>query len=192
MFGNSTELRCCEIYPHTTTTIFTRRSALASAPQFVESPCRVLIVEFRDEVYADLRSVFEDYGCEVMRASNGASVAARVRRFTPNLALVNESMPDESGWLIAGKLRLTRREPVWLYTDRKPDVGDDWKGCIGVDEILVYGGVVSQLRLRVRERLERWPPICAEYLRGAESRPTATTAPAVKCASWRGSGTIQA
>ena len=105
MFTSSTELRRCDVYPYRATSIVTRRSASTSVQQLVQSPRRVLIVEFRDEVYADLKSALEEYGCLVTRAMTGASVAAQVRLFTPDLTLVNESMPDESGWLIACKLR---------------------------------------------------------------------------------------
>lgn len=183
MFGSLAKLRCCDAYLRSAVTSVNRRSAWAPKEQPVESSRRVLVVEFRDEVFAELKSVFEEHGCEVARAASGASVAAQVKQFAPGLLLVNESMPDESGWLITCKLRLTRqRLPIWLYAVRKPHPFADWKESIGVDEILAYGGVVSRLRLRVRERLERWLRVSAEYLPGAEAWPTATAAAAAKCA----------
>jgi DNA-binding response OmpR family regulator len=115
----------------------------------------VLVVEFRDEVFAELWSVLESHGCVVSRAISGASVAAQVKKFSPDLLLVNESMPDESGWLIACKLRLAkRRQPIWLYAVQKPQDHLNWKECCGVDEIFAYGGVLSQLAQQVSQRME--------------------------------------
>lgn len=157
MFGSSTQLRCCDAYLRSAAKNVTQGYASTRKRKSVELVRRVLIVEFRDEVFADLKSVLEDHGCEVVRAVSGAEVAAQAKRLVPDLFLVNESMPDESGWLITRKLRLTRLyQPVWLYTARVPQVHADWKESSGVDEILVYGGGLSRLGLQVRGRLKSW------------------------------------
>lgn len=159
MFGSSAQLRCCDAYLRSSVkTTASRPSASAAAGQeSVGLSRRVLIAEFRDEVFADLKRLFEDYECEVARAESGADVGEQVKQFVPDLLVVNENMPDESGWLITCKLRLSKhRQPVWLYAARTPRLHADWKEFCGVDEILAYGGVLSRLALRVRQRLENW------------------------------------
>ena len=163
MLASSAQLRCCHAYLHSylhsaATTTAHRRStdSPASDRRIAVHSQRVLVVEFRDEVYASLKSLLEAYGWEVARAASGAEVATQVNRFAPDLLLVNESMPDKSGWLITCKLRLTKhRQPVWLFAAHTPPIRADWKESCGVDEVIAYGGVLSRLVLRVRERLER-------------------------------------
>jgi CheY-like chemotaxis protein len=118
---------------------------------------RVLVVEFRDEVYACLKTLLQESGLEVERAERGDAVAECARRFAPDLILVNEDMPDESGWLIACKLRLgARRCPAWLYTSRLPRCHRDWRQFAGVAEVIDYGGVLLRLTLELRARLRAW------------------------------------
>lgn len=158
MLGSLVKLRCCDAYLCSSLkTTVSRRPATAGAGRQSVSLCRrVLIVEFRDEVFAHLKQLFESYGCEVARAGTGAEVGVQVKQFAPGLIVVNESMPDESGWLITCKLRLTNhRQRVWLYAARTPRLDADWKEVCGVDQILAYGGVLSRLVLRVRQQFDR-------------------------------------
>lgn len=158
MFGSLTQLRCCDAYLRSSvkTTVSRRPASAGAGRESVGLSLRVLIVEFRDEVFDDLKHLFEDYGCEVARAGFGAEVGVQVKQFVPDLVVVNESMPDESGWLITCKLRLTKhRQRVWLYAARTPRLHADWKEVCGVDEILAYGGVLNRLNLRVRQQFDR-------------------------------------
>jgi CheY-like chemotaxis protein len=118
---------------------------------------RVLVVEFRDEVYAGLKTMLQDSGLEVERAERGSAVAACARRFAPDLILVNEDMPDESGWLIACKLRLgAKRCPAWIYAPRLPRCHREWQQFAGVSEVIVYDGVLLRLTVELRARLRPW------------------------------------
>jgi len=119
-------------------------------------PC-VLIVEYRDEVYAVLEGLLEEHGFDVERAESGESATRSLSRFTLDLVLINEDMPDETGWLITCKLRLTRHEqPVWLYAARQPLMKADWKEFSGVDEVIEYGGVLTRLIRNVRPHVVKW------------------------------------
>lgn len=117
-------------------------------------PPRVVVVEFRDEVYAGLKGVLEEAGFQVERGRIGATAAARIRRFEPDLILVNEELPDESGWLMTCKLRLTRcSQPIWLYAVRKPRRRKQWREFWGADEVIEYRGVLAILLQHIRRRL---------------------------------------
>jgi CheY-like chemotaxis protein len=99
-------------------------------------PC-VLVVEFRDEVYVALRSLLEAEGLSVVRATRGAEVAAKTRDLAPHLVLIYADMPDESGWLIACKLRFGLNSgPLWLYTARWPRCLADRQKATGVDQVI--------------------------------------------------------
>lgn len=138
---------------------------------------RVLVIEFRDEVYAGIKSVLEDHDCLVARAEFGATVAGTLARFKPSLVLINESLPDESGWLAAAKIRVMGyQQPMWLYTVRRPQPPATWMQFSGVSEVIDYGGVLFRLIDHVRQHLARW--IC--YLGSdAEERKSIVTSEVV-------------
>lgn len=100
-------------------TVARLRHSAPQASQRLHRAPRVLVVEFRDEVFAALLAALRDQDCEVQRAESGAAAGAALARFLPDLVLVNESLPDESGWLIACKARFwPRRRPGWFYAAR--------------------------------------------------------------------------
>lgn len=159
MLSTLTNLRCCDAYLRSAGGAQKRRTSDSISPgsQSTRFRLRVLVVEFRDEVYAGLRALLDEHGFEVQRAESGSTVAHTFNHFVPDLILLNEDMPDESGWLITCKLRLTRhRQPVWLYTDRQPRFKADWKEHYGIDELIEYGGVLTRLVQRVRQVVAKW------------------------------------
>jgi len=118
---------------------------------------RVLTVECRDEVYAKLKALLDDECCDVARAELGATVASALRQFAPDLILVNGEMPDESGWLIACKMRLRRcLQPVWLYAARPRRLPAAWKDLSGVDKLIQYDGVLPQLLQSIKQNMSAW------------------------------------
>lgn len=158
MFSNLAQLHCCDAYLRSAAKTLNRQSTSTSSfQQTVGSPRRVLVVEFRDEVFANLKTLLENHGCLVARAMSGAAVASLVKGFAPDLILVYESMPDESGGLITCKVRLTQQHQlVWLYAVQEPQVLTGGKDLPSVDDIIAYGGVLSRLTLLVSQRIERW------------------------------------
>ena len=167
MIETLSQLRCYEGYLRSTAIAPARcpSNSNSTASQLTSFRPRVLVVEFRDEVYAGLKAVLEEHGCHVARAEFGATVAGTLIRFSPDLVLVNESMPDESGWLVACKLRLMRhRQPVWLYAVRRPEPIAVWKEFSGVSRLIDYGGILSRLLQHVRQHLAHW-------MRGLDSDP---------------------
>ena len=96
-----------------------------------------LIVEFRDEAFVEIRSRLEDCGWQVVRAEHASDVAARMHNDTPQLVIVSEEMPDESGCLITHKLRQQHCLPVvWLYTSRRKAIARGFGKFCGVDKVL--------------------------------------------------------
>lgn len=115
---------------------------------------RVLIIEYRDEHYVDLKEFFESYGCQVSRAASSDVVSAEARIFSPDLILICERMPGASGCLIACKLRLGHlRQPFWLYSAQGPQDCPEWQEWSGINEVLSYAGRFDLLRALLRQRL---------------------------------------
>ena len=80
MSGSLAQLRCCDAYLRSAAATLADRpsgDSPHSDQSFVVPSRRVLIVEFRDEVFADLKSLCNGHACEVERAGSGAEVPAR-------------------------------------------------------------------------------------------------------------------
>ena len=119
---------------------------------------RVLIIEYRDDHYVDLKELFESYGCQVSRAASSDVVSAEARIFSPDLILVCERMPGESGCLIACKLRFGRlKQPIWLYTATGQHDCTDWQEWSGINEVFFYAGRLGRLRELLQRRLKFRP-----------------------------------
>lgn len=128
----------------------------ASPPRFPrETRYRVLVIEFRDEVYAALFGVLEEWGCQVQRASSAVTVAAMAAQAEAHdLILLNQQMPAESGWLIACKLRLTSPwQPIWIYTAFQIAHQYSWPQLARVNALLDYRGDVRTLTESIKYKL---------------------------------------
>ena len=132
----------------TTTPILCRKDLAASKYK------KVLIVDFRDEVYASLKACLEEAGHLVGRVDQASEVTPSIIRFAPNLLLINEAFPDESCWLITKKLRLGgQRVPLWVYAARRSPCWDAWKKFSDIDEVIEYGGDLLRLITKIRLHL---------------------------------------
>lgn len=139
---------------------------------------RVLIVEFRDEVFAALKSLFEAFGVRVDRAEREADVPPQVQQKRPDLVLISGTMPDESAWLISAKVRMQSPAcATWLYMPRIPPARSHWMEFASAAAIIEYDGVVSTLLDNLRCRL-----------RSAEESGRILDATAT--AAWQGSAVV--
>lgn len=118
----------------------------------------VAVVEFRDEVFASIAHLLRRYKLETYRAENATELAGLIVRRQTELVLLSATQPDESAWLTSAKLRIIdAHRSVWIYTPNRPSALDEWLGMAGVDDIILYGGVLHslidslQLRLAFRE-----------------------------------------
>lgn len=119
----------------------------------------VLLVDHRDEAFARLAGDFAAMGIWVERACSAAEVFRRIASCSSNLMIVNADMPNESGWLLAGKLRVvwpTAR--LWLYAPRpfwSSEYDQGLAHFLGVAELIHYEGDLFLLAKEIRSRLTR-------------------------------------
>ncbi|MFI4875144.1 MAG: hypothetical protein ACIALR_07395, partial [Blastopirellula sp. JB062] len=72
------------------------------------------------------------------------------------LVVISERMPDESGCLIARKLRLNHCLPVvWLYAFRQNQMTKRFGKFCGIDKVVEYDGVLRNLGEAIQGRLQR-------------------------------------
>lgn len=119
-------------------------------------PC-VLLVEHRNEVYAALKEALEGVACDTACARSGADVLEEANHCDPSLIIINADMPDQGGWLITAKLRLSRhRQPVWLYVAPQVRWTCEWKVFAGVEKVLECDTDSGRLLRSLGQEIVRW------------------------------------
>ena len=122
----------------------------------------LIVVEFRDEVFAAIAQLLRCYNLPAYRARSAPELAETLGRHQAELILLSATQPDESAWLTSAKLRIVDSyRSVWIYTPNRPSAIDEWLSMAGVDDVIDYGGVLHslidslQLRLAFRHSLAR-------------------------------------
>ncbi len=119
---------------------------------------RVLILEYRDDVFSSLKSLFNSNGIRVTRAESPTALAERAAGFGADLIVINADSPGESGWLMCAKLRLQRQQQtLWIYAANSLPCPEQWADVSGANQIIVHGGVVAKLNAAIQARLEKTP-----------------------------------
>lgn len=118
----------------------------------------VLLVEHRDEVFARLAADLALIQLQVIRAFNASAASRRFAACPSVLMIANVNLPDESGWLLAAKLRLVHPTAgIWLYTAYPSARDRDGARFLGVACLFAYGGDLLRLSRKVLNRLTRRP-----------------------------------
>lgn len=115
---------------------------------------RVLLVEYRDEVFARLSTDLGEAGLQVERVCTGHGVRRRFARHRPELVIANMDTPDESGWLMVSKLRLEAPATrIWLYAPRCPSPADQHFARFLAVELVQYSGDLFFLAAEILRRI---------------------------------------
>ncbi|MGM0488529.1 MAG: response regulator [Planctomycetota bacterium] len=102
----------------------------------------VLIIEHRDAVYQRLAEDLYHAGFHVKRACYATEGIVQHFMFAPDLVVANVDLPDQSGWLLTAKLRITEPRPhVWLYKSRASGSDMAKARFLGAEELLTYNSL---------------------------------------------------
>lgn len=115
-----------------------------------ESQPTILLVEHRDEVFARLATDIAEFGFRVIRAKSAIETMKLYDKHKPTLIVGNVDLPDQSGWLMTAKLRLSDRGiRVWLYQRQPSNYGQEIAEFLKVDALLPYRGDLLSLSEQV-------------------------------------------
>jgi hypothetical protein len=104
------------------------------------------LIEFRDEVYARLAADFELSGFVVTRATTASEAIGLYAQTRHSLVVANLDLPDQSGWLLVGKLHFIEAGVlIWLYKPHKTASDISMAKNLHLDELLDYGGDLLDL-----------------------------------------------
>ena len=115
----------------------------------------MLLVEYRDEVFARLAADLAAAGLRVERASSAAEASRRYASRPADLLVAEVDLPDHSGWLLASKLRLAHPGvQIWVYTPWSSAVEVALANFVGAEELIDYGGDLWRLTAELLGRLD--------------------------------------
>lgn len=114
----------------------------------------LLLIEHRDEVFARLVADLRNFGCAVERAATVDDAVRCCRRQKMALILCYRDLPDESGWLIASKLRfIDPLTKIWLYAASFAAFDQIGAQYSGVEDLVYYKGDLASLSRQLTARL---------------------------------------
>ena len=116
---------------------------------------RILIVEDDAALARVLSDNLAFYGFEVETVDDGAEVIRRVRAFSPDLVLLDLSLPGPDGFELCGLIRQGGRTPVIMLTARDQK-SDKLRGLeLGADDYVTKPFDFEELQARIRAVLRR-------------------------------------
>lgn len=116
----------------------------------------VLLVEYRDDVFARLAADFATRGVQIMRAKNGGQAIQQYVRRPSDVLVVNGDHPHESAWLLAAKLHLTHpRARIWVYKRRLSTCDVATANFLKIDGLIDYDSNLCRLAAKILDRLLR-------------------------------------
>lgn len=100
-----------------------------------------LLVEHRDEVFARIATDIAQCGMRVIRATSAIEALKLFGTCQPTMVVANVDLPDQNGWMLAGKVRFIDSDVrIWVYQPASEPGDDGMAQWLEVDELLDYGG----------------------------------------------------
>jgi DNA-binding response OmpR family regulator len=88
-------------------------------PSFEARP-KVLLVDDDEMLMEVMSAALEQQGYEFEAARTAAEALSKAYRIRPCLVLLDINLPDQSGYLVAAKLKLTKPTPKIIFVTAQP------------------------------------------------------------------------
>lgn len=116
----------------------------------------VIIVEYRDEVYARLAADIARFEVDIIRTESVESTRLLVSRCDSALVIANRDLPEHSGWLLAEKVRRMPHVELWMYLPCASKYASVLAEVQQVSELIEYRGDLFMLSDLLLNRFEDW------------------------------------
>ena len=117
---------------------------------------KLLVVDDDPNICEALRLFFENEGCKVKVATDGAEAITAFKMFEPDLVLLDVMMPKKDGWQVCREIREISPKPVIMVT-AKGEVFDRVLGLeLGADDYVVKPFEMKELSARIKAVLRRY------------------------------------
>ena len=129
---------------------------------------RVLIIEDEEKIAQLVAKNLEAIGLDTLRAADGTTGLARLRKEAPDLVILDLMLPGIDGLEVCRQIRADSRVPILMLTARRSQ-SDIVLGLeVGADDYLAKPFHVRELVARVRALLRRTQPEGGRPLRVGE------------------------
>jgi DNA-binding response OmpR family regulator len=127
---------------------------------------RVLVVEDDSNLSALLRENLLFEGFEVDCVADGELVLARLKSFTPDLVVLDVTLPNVNGFDLCAAIRQRGRTPVLMLSARGQKA-DKLRGLtLGADDYITKPFDLDEFLARVNAVLRRWQAAADELVLG--------------------------
>lgn len=116
---------------------------------------QILVVDDEQQIRRALRSVLEAQGYQVVTAESGQAGLSAAADETPDLVVLDLSLPDMSGFVVAERLREWYEGPIVVLSVRDADADKIAALDIGADDYLTKPFSSGELLARIRAHLRR-------------------------------------
>jgi len=123
-----------------------------------ERPVRVLVIDDEEQIRTALRSVLRARRWLVDLAENGEAGLEAAATHTPDLVVLDLTLPDMSGFDVARELRKWYSGPILVLSVRGSETDKITALDIGADDYLTKPFSAGELTARIRALLRRAMP----------------------------------
>jgi len=97
----------------------------------------ILVVGLPEDVFDAVAAEFDKAGFTVTHVRTAGEAYAKMACIAPCVIIANVELPDESGWLLAGKTGLSHPLTcIWLWDDSESSNCDEWAELISAEPII--------------------------------------------------------
>ncbi len=122
----------------------------------MERPGRVLVVDDEANITFLLDATLRHFGFDVAVAGNGRDALDAVRRFGPDLVLLDVMLPDLDGFEVVRRLRFEGGQVPVLFLTARDTLDDKIRGLtLGGDDYVTKPFSVEEVVARIRAILRR-------------------------------------
>ena len=122
----------------------------------MERPSRVLVVDDEENITFLLEATLRHFGFDVAVAKNGREALDAVRRFAPDLVLLDVMLPDLDGFEVVRRLRFEGGQVPVLFLTARDTLDDKIRGLtLGGDDYVTKPFSVEEVVARIQAILRR-------------------------------------
>lgn len=126
---------------------------------------KILIIDDSQQILSVMDMMLSKEGYRTLLATDGQTGLALFEAYTPDLVILDVSMPDMDGWMVCEKIRKTSNVPVIFLTAAHITTADKIRGLdLGANDYITKPFDPPEFMARVRSNLRIAPLLQPQHL----------------------------